>query len=264
MLRISPGQVTSAFKSLFDPGGPTSIRCFAVLAGSNAGKILTDDWNHPTWGIVWEADDGAMYLGGAVDSDVVSSAITLLRKDGNVLFGFREGDPLVSLFPPNPDAAARALEFDRSLDLRGLDSYLGPLPAGQALHRMDRALLESSPHHGATIRRYGSVERFLEDGVAVCLMRDHEILSEAYADASVNGVREIGVTTQEAYRGQGLATITCAHLIRICAELGDRTFWDCAEHNPASAAVARKLGFTNEREYQLMAWFQPKEGRGHG
>jgi len=258
MMQLDPSQVTSAFKSLFDPTGPTSIRCFSVLAGGNAGKIMTDDLNHPTWGVVWEADDGTMYLGGALDLQVVNHVITILRQEGNVLFGFRDGDPLVSLFPPNPDAAARALEFDRSLEIRGLDLYLNRLPAGVEMHRMDRALLESSPHHDATVCRYGSIEGFLRNGVAVSLMRGNETLSEAYADVSVNGVREIGVTTQEPYRGQGLATITCAHLIRICAELGDRTFWDCAKHNPASAAVARKLGFGNEREYQLVAWFKSK------
>jgi RimJ/RimL family protein N-acetyltransferase len=186
----------------------------------------------------------------------VDSAIAILRQDGNVLFGFRDGDLLRDLFPPNPDLAARALEFDRSLDTAALDPYLDRLLAGHELQRMDRALLEASPHHAATISRYGSVQSLLETGVAVSLMRGHEILSEAYADISVNGVREIGVTTQEAHRGQGFATITCAHLIRICAQVGDRAYWDCAKRNPASAAVARKLGFENEREYQLIAWFK--------
>lgn len=258
MFQVDPSQLTSALRSLFDPTGPASIRCFSVLAGANAGKIMADDLRHPTWGIVWEADDGTMYLGGAPDSQVVSRAITVLREEGNVLFGFWDGDPLESTVP-NPDAAARVLEFDRPLDIGDLEGLLDRLPAGQEMHRMDRALLEASPHYEATVRRYGSVERFLEVGVAVSLMRGHETLCEAYADASVNGVREIGVTTQERYRGQGLATITCAHLIRICAELGDRTYWNCAKHNPASAAVARKLGFRDEREYQLIAWFKPKQ-----
>lgn len=258
MYQVDPNQLTSAFRLLFDPAGPASIRCFSVLAGANAGKVMADDLRHPTWGIVWEADDGTMYLGGALNSQVVNGAITVLREEGNVLFGYWDSDPLGSIHLPNPDAAARVLEFDRPLDVGDLEPYLDRLPAGQEMHRMDRALLEASPHHDATVCRYGSIERFLEKGVAVCLMRGHEILCEAYADASVNGVREIGVTTQERYRGQGLATITCAHLIRICAELGDRTYWNCAKSNAASAAVARKLGFRNEKEYQLIAWFKSK------
>lgn len=31
------------------------------------------------------------------------------------------------------------------------------------------------------------------------------------ADMDVMGVRELGVTTQKAYRAQGFATLTCAH-----------------------------------------------------
>jgi RimJ/RimL family protein N-acetyltransferase len=256
MVQVDARQVTSGFISLFDPAGPASIRCFSVLAGANAGKIMTDDLHRPTWGIVWEADDGTMYLGGAPNSQVVNDAIAELGREGNVLFGFRDERPLVGIDLPDPDAAARVLEYDRPLDTGDLDPYLGRLPAGYEVHRMDRALLLASAHHDATVQRYGSLEAFLEQGVAVCLLRGREILCEAYADGSVNGVREIGVRTGERYRGQGLATITCAHLIKACAEAGDRVYWNCAKSNAASAAVARKLGFQNQREYQLIAWFK--------
>lgn len=258
MVEIDPHQVSPALVSLFDPSGPTALRCLAVLAGGNAGRILTDDASHPAWGVVWEADDGTMYLGGSPSSQVVRRAVAVFRREGNVLFGFRERNAQMDLFPPVPDAAAMCLEFDRSLDTAALAGYLDRLPEGFTVHRMDRTRLESSPHCAASVIRYGSLENFLDKGLGMCVLHGQIIVSESYADMSVGGVREIGVTTQEAYRGQGLATISCAHLIRICAELGDRTYWDCAKHNPASAAVARKLGFGSEREYHLVAWFKSK------
>jgi RimJ/RimL family protein N-acetyltransferase len=75
----------------------------------------------------------------------------------------------------------------------------------------------------------------------------------------IQGIRELGVTTQKAYRGQGFATITCAHLIRLCEAAGSHTYWDCVRLNAGSRAVARKLGFHNERAYKLLAWFKSKE-----
>lgn len=258
MILLNPSQVTLALRSLFDPAMPTAIRCFAVLDGGNAGKILTDNPDCPCWGYVWEADDGILYPGGARDQDVLRRVVALLRQDGLVALAFREGDPAVELFPPDPDAGAACLEFDRPMDSSDLSPYLGPLPVGYQIQRMDRRLLETSPRRDENIIRYGSLGNLLDKGVAVCIMHGDETVCEARADMEVMGVRELGVTTQQAYRGQGFATTTCAHLIRVCEEAGSHTYWDCAKLNLASAALARKLGFSNKREYRLLAWYQLK------
>ena len=258
MIQIHPGQVTTVLKSFFDPRIPTAIRCFSVLAGGNAGKILTDNQDHPRWCFVWERDDGTLYRGGTYDKQVLNRIVELLRQDGDVALGYRDGDPATNLFPTYPHASAACLEFDRPIGSRDLSPYLGQLPVGYEIHLMERKLLEQSPHYEATLRRYDSIENFLDKGLIVCLMHGETTVCEAYADMDVMGVRELGVTTQEIYRGQGFATITCAHLIKLCEELACQTYWDCTKHNLASVAVARKLGFRNEREYKLMAWFKVK------
>lgn len=255
VIEIKASQVTPALRSLFDPEMPTAIRCFAVLHGANVGRILTDDADPPRWGYVWEADDGTLYRGGEQNAAVLLEVVTTLRQDGLVALGFRDGDPTVSLFPPQPAACAACLELDRPLGSGDLSDYLGPLSPGYEIYRMDQALLETSPHREGTISRYGSIENFLETGIAVSLMHGDDTVCEAYADRDVSGVRELGVTTQKAYRGQGFATITCAHLIALCDKAGSATYWDCARLNLASVALARRLGFRNEREYRLLAWF---------
>ena len=259
MIPISPAQVTPALRSLFKPDEPSAIRAFAVLAGGNAGKILTDDPEHPEWGLVWEADDGTLYRGGKCDKDVLAIGVTLLRQDGVVALGFREGDPSVDLFPPDPDAGAECLEFDRPIGSSDLSPYLGKLPAGYAIHRMDRTLLERSPRRDEKVNRFGSFQNLLARGIAVCILHHDAVVCEAYADMDILGTREIGVATQEVHRKQGLATITCAHLIRLCEESGSATYWDCAKFNAGSVALAHKLGFQNERAYKLLAWFKPRE-----
>jgi GNAT superfamily N-acetyltransferase len=261
MISIDPGQVTPALSSLFTPDIPTGIRCFAVLAGGNSGKILTDDPDHPLWAYVWEADDGILYRGGTQEQDVLQRVIAILRQDGAVALGYRDGDLSVNLFPAEPDVGEACLEFDRPPGSSDLAPYLGALPAGYEIHRMNRTLLESSPELEDIINRYGSIDNFLTTGMAFCILRGDETVCEAYADIEVMGVREIGVVTQKAYRGQGFATLACAHLIQVCEEAGLQTYWDCAKLNLASAAVACKLGFRNEREYKLLAWFPLKETR---
>ena len=259
MIQITPDLVSGELRLMFRPGMPTGIRALAVLTGGNAGKILTDDPVQPKWGLVWEADDGTLYRGGKYSDAILKEAVDLLRQDGIVAMDFRDGDPDVDLFPPGPDAGAECLEFDRPIGSSDLSPYLGRLPQGYSVQRMNQALLERSPRLEEMINRYGSIENFLAKGIAVCVLHEDEIVCEVLADLDILGTREIGVRTQEAYRRQGLATIACAHLIRLCEEAGSHTYWDCVKFNAGSVALAHKLGFQNERPYKLLAWFKPEE-----
>ncbi len=259
MIQITPALVSDELRSMFHLGMPTGIRALAVLAGGNTGKILTDNPVRPHWCLVWEADDGTLYRGGEYDDAILNQAVNLLRQDGIVALGFRDGDPDIDRFPPEPDAGAECLEFDRPIGSSDLSPYLHFLPYGYSVQRMDRALLERSPRIEENINRYGNIESFLEKGIAVCILHKDEIVCEALADMDIQGTRELGIRTQEAHRRQGLATIACAHLIRLCEEAGSHTYWDCVKFNAGSVALAHKLGFQNERAYKLLAWFKPKE-----
>ncbi len=145
MIQITPALVSDELRSMFHLGMPTGIRALAVLAGGNTGKILTDNPVRPHWCLVWEADDGTLYRGGEYDDAILNQAVNLLRQDGIVALGFRDGDPDIDRFPPEPDAGAECLEFDRSIGSSDLSPYLHSLPYGYSVQRMDRALLERSP-----------------------------------------------------------------------------------------------------------------------
>jgi len=256
MHQIAPDQVKPELKSLFDLSMPTSITALAVLAGGNAGKIFTDDPSYPQWAFVWEADDGTLYRGGNYDRKDLSDAMTLLREEGLVALGFRDGDPDTEFFPPDPQAGADCLEFERHIGISDLTPFLSKLPSGYALCRMDRTLLERSPKYDENLSRYGSIDNFLEKGIAVCILQGDDIVCEAYADMEIMGMRDIGIRTLEAYRRQGFATIACAHLISQCEQAGSGTYWECAKLNAGSVSLARKLSFQNERAYKLLAWFK--------
>jgi RimJ/RimL family protein N-acetyltransferase len=257
MHEIASAAVTPELKALLHTGEPTVIRACAVLAGCNAGRIFVDDVVPPRYAFVWEADDGTLYRGGLFTPAVLAEAMALLRSERLVALAFREGDPCVELFPPEPSAGADALEYDRPIGASDLSPWLGDLPAGYEVRRMDEALWARSPKRGEDHGRYAGMRSFLEHGLAACITCGGETACEAYADMQVDGVREIGIFTEGPHRGRGLASIACAHLIRWCEQEGCATYWDCAATNTASRALARKLGFQNERPYKLLAWFGP-------
>jgi RimJ/RimL family protein N-acetyltransferase len=261
LIEINPSQVTPRYRALFDRSEPTSIRCMAVLGGGNAGRIFTDDLVQPRLGYVWERDDGHLYLGGMKDAARLQEMVYLLRRDGAVTLSFRDSDPMLDIFPPDPDAGAECLEFDRPIFGSDLSGYL-TLPASYEVFRMSRDLIEKSPRLDDTLSRYPSLETYFETGLGVCILHGDVTVCEARADMDVGGVREVGIFTMPAYRGKGWGTIAVAHLLKWCDELGCATYWDCAKYNIASVKITLKLGFRNERSYKLYGWFPAKEDAG--
>jgi RimJ/RimL family protein N-acetyltransferase len=257
MISLQPDQVTPALHALFDPAMPAGLRCFSVLAGTTHGQILTDHPTHPKWGAVREDNDGTLYLGGQWETATVLAMVSHLSQTGDVLVGFWEGDPLSDLLPPEPGYTGEVLEFmDRPTESADLDAILRRLPEGYEIRRADSALLKRFVWYDDILRYHGGADAYLQNCLAVALMHGDEILSEASTGPLINGVRELGVITREAYRQRGWATLTCAYLVKWCEQLGARTYWNCATQNIASAKVARNLGYQTERRYHLRAWFK--------
>jgi RimJ/RimL family protein N-acetyltransferase len=135
---------------------------------------------------------------------------------------------------------------------------LRPIPPGCELVRLDRDLIvrtEWGPHD---VQFAGGIEAWEQTCLGYGLLRGNEILCEATAGPPAIGLRELGVFTQREHRGQGYATLTAAHLIREIESLSDRTYWNCAKQNVASAAVARKLGYRVENEYRCLMWHESR------
>lgn len=259
MIQVSPTQVSPQLKALFDPGMPAGLRCFTVLEGHTAGRILTDDPAQPTWGLVQEAAFGTVYMGGIFEAELLDQLVTRLRQDADVLIGLWPGDDyLLQRLPPNPAYEGFVLEFlDRPVGA-GLERLLEQLPPGCDIRPVDTLLIKRSADHDLFITAFGSLERALEQGRGVYLMAGDEILCEAFAGPPAGNLVEIGVMTYEQHQRQGYATLACAHLIQACEALGYQTYWNCAKQNRASVALARKLGYRTEREYRLVAWFKSK------
>jgi RimJ/RimL family protein N-acetyltransferase len=97
----------------------------------------------------------------------------------------------------------------------------------------------------------------LEKGFGFCLVKEQELLSEAFAADAALGMIEIGTITGDSYRQRGYATLCCAQLIRECEARGYRTYWNCAKDNLASAGLARRMGYQSEKEFRYIVWEAP-------
>lgn len=256
MISVPISRVSPHLQSLFDWNDPAGMRCFAVLDGVMDGEIMADDLQQPTWSVVRETIYGTTYLGGAPDPARLSALVNELRHTGDVLIGLWPDDHRLQHLPDDPQYTGAAVDFTDRPPGEGLERFLRQVPAECEVRQVDRALLERCEERDAQIAAFGSVEKAIEQGLGFCLIRGEEILCEAFAGTAVRGWVEVGVATRKPYEGHGFATLTSAHLIQACEARGDQTYWNCAAQNGASLAIARKLGYRNEKAYTLLAWFK--------
>lgn len=249
-ITLSPHQVSPALRTMFAASDPASVRCFAVLDGHAAGVIFTDNPESPSWAVLQEAAFGSLYLAGTIQPALMSQMVKWLQLEADVMLGLWPDDPRWNLLPSTHDYSGYTLEFTHRVD----DHPLPAVPDGCKLIQLDRTLFKQILDRSLLIRMYGSVDQALEWGYGLCLLRDDELLCESFAGPAANGIIELGVETNPHHLHKGYATITCVHLIQQVESLGYLTYWNCAEQNEASIALARKLGYRTEKKYHLRAW----------
>jgi len=255
-MHISAHQVSPPLRALFDVGQPVAIRCFAVLDGSIRGRIWTDDLARPTWGAVQEAAFNTLFLGGRPNASLVNELVEELRQEQDVALALWPDHPYNQLLPPAPDFDGWELEFtDRPLGAGPLPDL--SVPEGCELRPIDATWFDRCRYRDYYAAYFGSAERTLEKGFGFCLVKEEELLSEAFAADAALGMIEIGTITGESYRRRGYGMVTCAHLIQECEARGYRTYWNCAKDNLASAGLARRLGYQTEKKFRFVVWDPP-------
>ncbi len=122
------------------------------------------------------------------------------------------------------------------------------------MRRIDRALARAIDGFDYYVAMFGTVERAVRDMIGYCVMQGETVVCEAVAAPLTRGVAEMGIETATAYRQQGLATAASAYVVHECEALGYRAFWNAAQQNVASVALARRLGFRIEKPSTVLAW----------
>lgn len=102
---------------------------------------------------------------------------------------------------------------------------------------------------------YGSSENFLKHGLGYVLWDNEQqlIVCESYGIHTQKWM-ELGSITRENYRGQGLSTILCNHIIRKSIEMGLMPVWTCEIANIASCKIAENNGMNEIIEYSFSVW----------
>ena len=111
---------------------------------------------------------------------------------------------------------------------------------------MGDADLLSTSHTDPHRLGFNTFEDLLTDGVAAGAVVNGKLVSLAHTNAVTAGYGDIGVATDDEWRGMGLATASACIVARHLLERGKTPVWSTGEDNMPSLRVATKLGFTEE------------------
>ncbi len=111
------------------------------------------------------------------------------------------------------------------------------------IQRTSKAMYENMD--GTVIPKYfwKNADHFCNDGIGFSLVAEGKAVSTAYSAFIIENQLELGIETNENYRGKGYALYTCSALIDYCLKNDYEPIWACRLENTASYKLAQKLGF---------------------
>jgi GNAT superfamily N-acetyltransferase len=256
LVELRPPYNADGIERLIRTDAPTRLRALAVLDGVLAGRVWADEPIDPTVALMIEDADGTVWGGGALTAAMVAETLTSVETaSGDLIFGFADADdPLRALVPGTPYWTGEAIDFtDRHPSDDEPETLERRLEDGHRIVSLDATTLPLVEWFEDTLRAFGSIERWTEFGIGFGVLADDELASEAMAGPRVRGLMEMGVATRERFRGRGYGTLVSRLTARACEARGDRVWWNANAGNHPSIAIARRIGFQHERQYELAA-----------
>lgn len=89
---------------------------------------------------------------------------------------------------------------------------------------------------------------FVSNSIGISVYYDNRLASIAFAACIEGNTLELGIETNELYRGKHLAYKACSALLDYCLDNGFNPVWACRLENTGSYKLAQALGF--EASYQ--------------
>ena len=91
---ITGKDIPANLAGFFDQTLPQAKRCFAVLDGVAAGRVVVDDVDLPTSVIVQEPYDNSIFMSGNLDAANVHKVVSLLREEDSFWLGYKQITPI--------------------------------------------------------------------------------------------------------------------------------------------------------------------------
>ncbi|MBM7579346.1 GNAT family N-acetyltransferase [Jeotgalibacillus terrae] len=246
-----------------------SIEVRAVLDGINKGRVFVDQVTEPASAVVWLGNmDGIFILGeerNPLFTTKLRECIDLVIGPASIASGVHEAEVLS--YHPNWDLVLDDVFGDRPNEKWEQFIYRYPskesknpdCPEGYRVVPIEKALVQASSFSRSLIHEkiqtfWSSPEDFYENGIGLCVMKDHEVATICMTGFRAGNVHAIDIETYKAFKKRGLGTTAAKAFVKECIAEGGVPYWDCAADNVAAVRTAEKSGFLLQGIYRGIAF----------
>lgn len=244
----------------------------AVIKGNNPGWIFVDDPNIPSAALVWAQGIDGFYLVGDASSAVFHDELNFhidrvlkprLNNLGVSWFeisGEENWDPVIQKALSKRDLKSNQQWVHILRDVRQVKTTQPELPDNCSLHRVTEHLLANPTVSNKMFlfskltHFWGSMDAFLNKGLAYVIMDEEEIVSLCYSGFVAGTIHAIDIETDQSHRRKGFGEAAARAFLAECIEKQIQPHWDCMAENIASVHLAEKLGFSRSHEYTLYSF----------
>jgi len=269
---LTPDQLPAA-RTLFNAMAGHHLILPSILAGLTPARVWVDDPNAPR--VAAALFHNKIYLLGSSREAGFNATLGELLT-GEVFPELKQNDVGIALiFPSNPgwaelypslfgnafariypDAQRQVYAFDAGKNT--LIDWRGLLPEGFTLRAVDAALLADDRWSSIEYLREEtqseriSVEDFLAHSFGVCLTHGLDLVAWCLSEYNCGERCEVGIATVEQYQRRGFGSVVGAAFVEEALRRGYRSIgWHCWTRNLPSAALARRIGYTQSAEERL-------------
>lgn len=241
----------------FDNTIPNFAVVMSVIEGHNPGKIWVNQFKNPTICLVIaNCHDAFIGKQNEINFATVLEIIEILKTNKPINLILKPQDLTISLFKNAGFVPLERIQFYNPAIMKGdttlIDAICKSLPQDCEVKLINATLLKQSRWLSYINLFYGNEDNFLKNGFGLALIKNGELISEAFACFIGGNLVETGSVTSEKYRGKGYATIIRAFLIKECLSRNLQPVTSCNLDNPASAKASQKLGFKEVSRYQFL------------
>ena len=223
---------------------------YAVLDDKSAGQVFVDNKENALFVLVCNPA-GYTFLAGDLNENSLFEVATYLKTLPQVFLVSPLEWQHREFFEKMGFNPCKRMQLRKSQDLKQVNFWKESLPSHYCLENISDKNFANCSWHSFITSYYGNSNRFHAHGIGYCLTYQGNVIAESYG-LIARGKTEIGVVTDENYRGQNLGTIISAFMLDYCAQHNIEPIWSCNLENPASASVAKKLGFKEDQAYYFL------------
>ncbi|MCA1321861.1 GNAT family N-acetyltransferase [Bacillus tianshenii] len=233
-----------------------------VLSGQQIGFAFIDNQANPKMLVVYAVHE-MIYLIGDIEeesfeewfqAELLPIARSHREEDINIeTYPQKEELEMKSIFQVIPIKQGTRVAFTFSEEAYISSYKKNTLPEDYSVAIIDRSILQKDKNNilsDEILKFWHSTDQFIENGLGVAAFYKENIIGACLSVYQHNGIKEIGINNYNtSHRGKGIASAMANLFIEECLKRGETPSWTTELFRKDSIAIARKLGFINERIY---------------